>query len=219
MDHSVFFASARAQPFNGSLSQSAVDGMTAIIKAFDQYGDGDVRKLAYILATAFHESDRFKTMEEYASGKAYEGRKDLGNTQPGDGVRFKGRGFVQLTGRRNYADWAKRTGLDLVGNPNLVTERDLAARILVQGVMLGTFTTKKLGDYQTYADMRRTVNGTDKASLIAGYATLFESALKKAGFGPPSKVTSPPALNPSRNRALVLAEINALVAEYATLEN
>jgi len=198
MDHAAFYKAVRSRPFGGSLSQRAVDGMSALFTAFSEYGDGDRRKLAYILGTAFHESDRFKTMEEYASGAAYEGRSDLGNTQTGDGKRYKGRGLVQVTGRRNYTDWAKRLKVDLVGNPELAETTSIAARICVEGMMLGTFTGKKLPDYigngkVDYESARRTVNGTDRADLIAGYANVFDKALVLAHYDKPS--SAPMALS------------------------
>ena len=59
-------------------------------------------------------------MEEYASGEDYEGRDDLGNTQPGDGDRFKGRGLMQLTGRANYAEFSKAMNQDFIAQPQLV---------------------------------------------------------------------------------------------------
>ena len=80
-------------------------------------------RLAHFLAQCGHESGDFKWVVEFASGKAYEGRKDLGNTQPGDGVKFKGRGFVQLTGRVNYMDFSKFIGEDCVTNPDLVSTK------------------------------------------------------------------------------------------------
>lgn len=94
-----------------------------------RYGINSPLRTAHFLAQAAEETDGFKTLVEYASGKAYEGRKDLGNTQSGDGVRFKGRGIFQLTGRSNYAYYGKELGLDLVGHPDLAATAIVAAQV------------------------------------------------------------------------------------------
>lgn len=77
-------------------------------------------RICHFIAQVAHESDCFNAMEEYASGEDYEGRDDLGNTQPGDGVRFKGRGLMQLTGRANYAEFSKAMNQDFIAQPQLV---------------------------------------------------------------------------------------------------
>lgn len=143
----------------------------------------DLAQIAYILATARHESRLGQWMLEFASGTAYEGRADLGNTQPGDGVRYKGRGFVQITGRLNYTRWSDRSGLDLLGNPPLTEEYNIAAIILVLGMRDGSFTGHKMDDYlsgdrQDFYNARRIVNGLDKADLIAGYARDFLKVMR-----------------------------------------
>lgn len=79
-------------------------------------------RVCHFLAQAAHESAGFKTLEEYASGSAYEGRKDLGNVNPGDGKRFKGRGIFQLTGRANYKSFGEKVGVDLISNPELAQQ-------------------------------------------------------------------------------------------------
>ncbi len=80
-------------------------------------------RLAHFLSQCAHESGNFKWVVELASGQAYEGRKDLGNTQPGDGVKFKGRGYIQLTGRANYDKFSKFVNEDCVSNPDLVSTK------------------------------------------------------------------------------------------------
>ncbi|ARG33841.1 TPA: glycoside hydrolase family 19 protein [Acinetobacter baumannii] len=77
-------------------------------------------RFAHFIAQLAHESGNFRYMEEIASGAAYEGRKDLGNIMAGDGVRFKGRGPIQLTGRTNYQKYGRALGIDFEAYPELV---------------------------------------------------------------------------------------------------
>ncbi|CDM67183.1 RHS repeat-associated core domain-containing protein [Pyrinomonas methylaliphatogenes] len=139
-------------------------------------------QIAYVLATAQHETDQGRTLTEYASGRAYEGRKDLGNTQPGDGPRYKGRGYVQLTGRRNYQFYSDLLGVDLIDNPELAADPQIAAFITIHGMMNGVFTGIKLSRYVNdrrtdFVNARRVVNGLDRARLIARYARGYLRAL------------------------------------------
>lgn len=87
-----------------------------------QYGVDNYLRIVHFLAQAAHETDGFKTLEEYASGAGYEGRKDLGNIKPGDGKRYKGRGIFQVTGRYNYRELGAKLGLDLENNPELALD-------------------------------------------------------------------------------------------------
>jgi putative chitinase len=88
---------------------------------------GKLRESAFI-ATIIWESGSFKYTREIASGKAYEGRKDLGNIYKGDGVKFRGRGLIQLTGRRNYEQISNEFGIDFVKNPHLLEEPEWAVK-------------------------------------------------------------------------------------------
>jgi putative chitinase len=85
-------------------------------------------RLDHFYGQAAEESAGFKTLVEYASGNEYEGRRDLGNTEEGDGPRFKGRGIFQLTGRTNYTSMSKILGIDLVSNPSLAASPEIAVR-------------------------------------------------------------------------------------------
>lgn len=164
------------------LKPYAEKSVPLILKECAECGVTDSGQIAYVFATAEHESHLGQWMVEFASGKAYEGRKDLGNTQPGDGVKFKGRGFCQVTGRVNYKMWSQKLGIDLVSNPEKAAEQAIAARIMVMGMRDGTFTGKKLSHYisgstRDFRNARRIINALDRADKIAGHAQRYYSAL------------------------------------------
>lgn len=136
---------------------------------------------AYVLATAHHETDRFRAMEEYGEGAGRDYGEPVMLTR-GKFAKYHGRGFVQLTWLRNYAVMSGYIGVDLVNEPDRAKEPAIAAKVIWEGMIRGYFTGKGLADYINadgvdYVNARRIVNGTDKADLIAGYAETFEAAL------------------------------------------
>lgn len=195
-----FFDSIRASLFGGSMSQNQVSGVNVLLSATEGL---PLKHRAYILATAHHETGpsssdlhwtpRREIWGPSAAQSRYELRADLGNTEVGDGRRYMGRGYVQITGRTNYRKASNLVGKDLVAVPDLALDPAIAARIIVHGMVNGWFTGKKLSDYDNYVNMRRIVNGTDKAELIAGYAEKFEAALKLLPADPAKPVPTPPA--------------------------
>lgn len=99
----------------------------AIVDAMKRAEINTPLRQAHFLAQVGHECGGLRYMEEIADGKAYEGRRDLGNTSPGDGPRYKGRGLIQLTGRKNYAAFTKWCGVDVLTDPDAVAQLPLAA--------------------------------------------------------------------------------------------
>ena len=113
------------------------------------------------LATISVETNGFQPISEWGGPQyfteMYEGRSDLGNTQPGDGARYHGRGFVQITGRANYRHYGQKLGVDLEGNPDLALDPDVASRVLVQYFWERSVDERALeGDWK---GVRRAVNG------------------------------------------------------------
>jgi len=201
----AFFDSLRGA--FGPLSKNQVDGIEHLLKATEGL---PLRHRAYVLATAWHETGpvssalhmtpRREIWGPTDTQRRYEGRKDLGNTVTGDGRKFAGRGYVQITGRTNYQKASFLTGRDLVADPDLALDPEIAARIIVHGMAHGWFTGKKMADFASYRDMRRVVNGTDKADLIAGYAEAFEAALlRPVASDPPAQRVDQAALETQTN--------------------
>lgn len=108
-----------------------------IFASLDAVGQASVRSLAAAIGTiAVETASTFLPIHEHGDeayfSRMYEGRVDLGNTQPGDGARFHGRGFIQLTGRANYRTYGRRIGLDLEASPDRALEPEIAARLFAE---------------------------------------------------------------------------------------
>lgn len=188
----------------GPLDGVQVNIVERLIAATGDWGNG---WLAYALATAWHES-RLKPIRERGNGDGPDADKwddylqkydtgslaaALGNTPQadGDGVKYAGRGLVQITGVTNYERAGDALGVNLIGNPDLALEPANAVAILVWGMRKGAFTGKSLATYigtdggtvGEFTQARRIINGMDKSDLIAGYAVKIQDALIAGGRG------------------------------------
>ena len=133
------------------------DYLPFIQQAMQEFEITSYLREAAFLAQLAHESAELRYMEEIASGAAYEGRKDLGNTQPGDGKRYKGRGPIQLTGRANYQKYGDLLGLDLVNNPTVAATKEVGFRIA--GLYWQSHGLNELADSQQFETITRRING------------------------------------------------------------
>lgn len=208
IDRARLFAGIRRPVFGGKLRQKQVDGINRILDAWDNSPLEDLRWLAYMLGTAYHETaSTMQPIREYGTpayftrlydvrGKRPEVARRMGNTEPGDGIRYCGRGYVQLTWKINYQRASRLVGVDLVANPDLAMDPDIAARIMFEGMTEieivfedktsldpgWTFTGRCLEDYfndaaEDWTGARKIINGTDHAWLIAETALDFYAAL------------------------------------------
>lgn len=187
-----FFDTVRDNLFGGSMNQGQVRGMEAILREWEKRELTDLRWLAYILATTYHETAKtMQPIEEYDKGKGYRygkkiKRSGIPYTLP-DKIYY-GRGYVQLTWYENYETMGRLLHTDLLNQPELALVPEVAAEIMFEGMTkgnsnFGDFTGKSLENYfndkkEDWVNARRIINGTDKADLIAGYAKKFYTALK-----------------------------------------
>jgi putative chitinase len=200
VDRKRFFDRLRRE--QGTLRQGQVRALEFLLSEMEADPDlTDTRHASYMLATVAWETARtFEPIDE-RGGDAYFNKrygpqtrvgKRLGNMVAGDGARYHGRGYVQLTGRANYERAGRQLDADLVGRPELAKDPGAAYRIMSEGMRAGWFTGKKLTDYIAgakvdYRNARRIINGLDRADEIAELARDFEAALR-AGYEPPAVV-------------------------------
>lgn len=196
----VFFNAMRSGLLGPTLSAEEVDGCNAILTAMEGC---PLSYTAYALATAYHETaSTMQPIKEYGGPSYFTRMYDVtgarpslaranGNTTPGDGPKYCGRGYVQLTWKNNYARAGDKLGVDLVANPDLAMKPDIAAKIMRQGMENGWFTGKSFDSYlptaglasnKQFSDARRIINGTDRAAQIAGHALKFQAALQAGGW-------------------------------------
>ena len=229
MNRAVFFDAIR--PMFGGLSTDQVRGLEILLAAVDGL---PVRHQAYVLATAYHETAATmqpvretlaKTDAEAARRleRAWKAGKLSWVKTPywraDNGKYWIGRGYVQLTHKVNYERAGKRMGVDLVADPSAAMSPMLAARIIVQGMSEGWFTGVKMSDCATYRDMRKVVNGMDRADMIAGYAAKFETALLEAERQAPRPDVEPVEAMPEAGSqpGMIAAVVTILAALAAYL--
>lgn len=194
-----FFAAYRAA--FGALTAAQVSGLESLLESMElDQNISNVKHFAYMLATLKHETaNTFHPITELGSA-SYFNRYDPiladtatrratakanGNLARGDGYKYRGRGYVQITWKNNYKKLGDALGYDLVDLPDEALNPVVAYKIMSYGMRRGVFTGKKLSDYLTdiatdYVNARRIINGLDRADTIAGYAEKFEKILKAA---------------------------------------
>jgi hypothetical protein len=183
LDRTRYF-SAHRKAF-GRLDQAQVQAIESLLGDLEADAElTDLRHAAYMLATAWHETDKtMRPIREYGRGRG----KRYGKPGPHGGQIPYGRGYVQLTWGTNYERADRELGLGgaLIRNYDLAMDPAIAYRILSAGMREGWFTGRRLSHYilgrkADYIGARRIINGTDRAALIAEYARGFEGALRAA---------------------------------------
>lgn len=147
---------SRIEKFLGPLNQT-----------MEEFEINTPQRIRMFLAQIGHESGQLRYVQEIASGSAYEGRKDLGNTHPGDGQKYKGRGLIQVTGRKNYRLLQEDLGIPVLDNPELLEESQNAARSA--GWFWKRNNLNALCDLNLFQKLTRRINGG-----LNGYADRYK---------------------------------------------
>ncbi len=181
--------------FYAPSNPSDTSGFTTLISSIvaDANSWSSFAEIAYLLATVKWETAHtFKPIHELGSLSYFDKYEpgtilghNLGNTEVGDGFLFRGRGYVQITGRANYSHIGLLLGVDLVSNPDLALDPDVAYKIASGGMHHGWFTGRRLSQFMTgdtpdFINARRIINSLDHASEIAAFAQTFLALLTPA---------------------------------------
>ena len=198
INRQIFFDRVRPSLFAGKLLTGRVAGLTHLLDAWEARHSGqDMRWLAYALATAYHETGftmqpvteqggvvylTYMYDPQSANPKRAALARANGNIHPGNGVKYCGRGYVQLTWASNYRRIGDLIGVDLLNGPERALEPEIAARILYAGMIGGWFSGVGLSRYfntktTDWKNARRIINGLDCADKITGHAKAFYAAL------------------------------------------
>lgn len=203
-DRHAFFEEVRRTVFHGHLNQGQVDGINGILDYWERrfHGPAYLDQLSYVLGTTWWETG--KTMRPVPESGRGRGHR-YGAPDPETGQAYYGRGYVQLTWKENYAKLSRVVLEDLVHDPDRAMEPAIAAKVLVEGMLRGLFTGKRLGSYFTaskkdWLGARRIVNGTDRAAEIAAVAQPFFAALEKLQASLPA----PPMPEPKQPKVITM---------------
>jgi len=195
LDRSKLFDAFRtSRILGGTISQQEVSGVNGILDAFEKHGNGSKKTLAYALATAFHETGTLMVpvREGFAktdwAARRIVGHRKYGRPAGAHGHVYYGRGHVQLTWLDNYRVTGEKIGEDLVQFPDLMLDPKISARVLIEGLIDGRWNPEKkgVGHYlpesgrDNLRGARKTVNLTDKWSIIAGYYNVFLECIEQA---------------------------------------
>ena len=203
-------------------NQTIVNGLVPYLNQYlPQYGIDTLDRMKHFFGQAAEESASFRTLTEYASGAEYEGRTDIGNTQPGDGVRFKGRGIFQITGRANYASIGKRLGVDLVDNPQLAATPQISVQTAC--IYWATHNLSALADspataYDTCVAITKKVNGGENGlsvrwTMTQRAAVALAGVTDTASVPPAPKIVVPVVTTPSVFPAPVTKVVQTATAD------